>query len=188
MENQRVRLSKTLLKNALIALLQEKEIHKITVYEICSLAQINRTTFYKYYGSQYDLLNEIENDLLCGVEAHLSSGSAFGVDVLERALEYLISEQEKCRALLNTVSDRCFPERLFGLPTIRAILDESLPKDLTPAQLAYVSLFFCQGGYAVIRRWLNNQCRESPAEMSALIYSLRSSLFSESLDKLCTQK
>ena len=46
MENQRIRLSKTMLKNALIRLLANKSIDKITVYELCAEAQINRTTFY----------------------------------------------------------------------------------------------------------------------------------------------
>ena len=64
MENQRVRLSKMLLKNALIKLLKEKPLEKITIYELCAEAQLNRVTFYKYYGSQYDLLTDIENDCL----------------------------------------------------------------------------------------------------------------------------
>ncbi len=63
-ENQRIRLSKQLLRNALISLLEEKSINKISVREICETAEINRTTFYKYYGSQYDLLEDIENILL----------------------------------------------------------------------------------------------------------------------------
>ena len=62
MENQRIRLSKKLLKNALLELLREKRIDKISISELCSAAQINRTTFYKYYGNQYDLLAEMEQD------------------------------------------------------------------------------------------------------------------------------
>lgn len=46
MENQRVRLSKTMLKNALISLLAEKNIDKITIYELCK--KINHQTFKKW--------------------------------------------------------------------------------------------------------------------------------------------
>ena len=60
MENQRIRLSKAMLKNALMRLLKEKPIEKISIYELCAAAQINRTTFYKYYGSQYELLADTE--------------------------------------------------------------------------------------------------------------------------------
>ena len=64
MENQRDRLSKIMLKNALVELLETKPINKITVYELCRSAQINRSTFYKYYGEPHDILNEIVNELL----------------------------------------------------------------------------------------------------------------------------
>ena len=47
MENQRIRLSKMLLKNALMKLLEEKPLEKITIYELCAEAQLNRVTFYK---------------------------------------------------------------------------------------------------------------------------------------------
>ena len=72
MENQRVRLSKMLLKNALMKLLKEKPLEKITIYELCAEAQLNRVTFYKYYGSQYDLLTDIENDCFRKLEEILS--------------------------------------------------------------------------------------------------------------------
>jgi AcrR family transcriptional regulator len=52
---------KKLLKDSLIRLLQQGSIHRISVREICDRAGINRTTFYKYYGSQYDLLGDMEN-------------------------------------------------------------------------------------------------------------------------------
>ena len=99
MENQRVRLSKMLLKNALIKLLKEKPLEKITIYGLCAEAQLNRVTFYKYYGSQYDLLTDI------------------------------FSEEER--------NELC--------------------------------LFFYQGGYAVIREWLNRVDRQSPKKMAAFL-------------------
>ena len=78
MENQRVRLSKMLLKNALIKLLKEKPLEKITIYELCAEAQLNRVTFYKYYGSQYDLLTDIENDCFRKLEEILSDNGSDG--------------------------------------------------------------------------------------------------------------
>ena len=58
MENQRIRLSKAMLKAGLLTLLKEKPLNQISIYELCAASQINRTTFYKYYGSQTDLLKE----------------------------------------------------------------------------------------------------------------------------------
>ena len=39
--------SKTLIRNALLSLMQEKEFEKITVTDIVSKADINRGTFYR---------------------------------------------------------------------------------------------------------------------------------------------
>ena len=60
-ENQRVHISKMMLKNALLALLEKKPLERITVYEICQIAEINRTTFYKYYGNETDSAADIEH-------------------------------------------------------------------------------------------------------------------------------
>ncbi len=68
MENQRVYLSKKLLENALISLLKQKSLYKISIRELCEVASINRSTFYKYFSSQFDLLNYMENNLLKGID------------------------------------------------------------------------------------------------------------------------
>ena len=48
-EYQRVAISKRMLKEALLDLLKDKPIDAVTVSELCQMAQINRTTFYRHY-------------------------------------------------------------------------------------------------------------------------------------------
>ena len=67
-----------LLKNALMKLLEEKPLEKITIYELCAEAQLNRVTFYKYYGSQFELLTDIENDYFRKLEEILTGDGATG--------------------------------------------------------------------------------------------------------------
>lgn len=172
MENQRVRLSKTMLKNALISLLDEKNIDKITIYELCKKAQINRTTFYKYYGNQYDLLDEIEDDFFNQLEKYLSLYDNSELNALHRLMDFLYSERENCKVLINSVSDQAFCEKLFGLPAVYNLLLRYTASKYSEEQRQYVHLFFCQGGYAIIRRWLNSDGSQSPAQIAELIYSL----------------
>ncbi|HPE95534.1 MAG TPA: TetR-like C-terminal domain-containing protein [Bacillota bacterium] len=176
MENQRVRLSKSLLKNALISLLEEKAIEKVTVYEICTVSQINRTTFYKYYGSQYDLLNDIEGDLFSELEELLGIGDPDDVNNLSTVLDYLRQERKKCKVLINSVPDTSFSEKLFSLKTIQSILITRTPKQYNEWQSEYLHLFFCQGYYAIIRKWINSDCREPVQSIAALVASLGSLL------------
>lgn len=165
-----------MLKNALISLLGTKPIEKISVYELCDRAEINRTTFYKYYGSQYELLNDIENDLFSELEELFRENDANDADELTKVLTYLAEEREICRVLINTVPDKVFSEKLFSLPSIRELLSNSTPDKFTPVQREYIHLFFYQGGYAIIRRWLNRDCRESPSEIASLVSTLGSRL------------
>ena len=112
MENQRIRVIKTMLKNALMQLLEKKPIEKITIYELCDKAQINRTTFYKYYGSQYDLLSDIENDRFGRLEELLSERGAVGEDILCRVLEALHEDEKSYKILINALPDKDFSAKL----------------------------------------------------------------------------
>ena len=60
----RVQFTKQKLKEAIIGLLQEKSIDKITVRELCDTAGLNRGTFYLHYDTPAMLLKEIEEDFL----------------------------------------------------------------------------------------------------------------------------
>ena len=55
--NQRVMLTKQLIRGALLKMLKTCNINKISILKLCQIAGINRTTFYNHYGSQYDVLN-----------------------------------------------------------------------------------------------------------------------------------
>lgn len=57
------------LKNALIAILGEKDFQAITVQHIADRADINRATFYAHYADKYDLLQRLVDDMLQQFEA-----------------------------------------------------------------------------------------------------------------------
>lgn len=63
----RVRYTKMVIKQCFFRLIRQKSISKITVKEICEFAQINRSTFYKYYADPYDLLEKLEEEAILGI-------------------------------------------------------------------------------------------------------------------------
>ena len=63
-ENQRIALTKRLLKESLLQLMEEKNIQNITVSELCERSEINRSTFYNHYGCPADVLKEIEMNVI----------------------------------------------------------------------------------------------------------------------------
>ncbi|MGT2950962.1 hypothetical protein BU202_06665 [Streptococcus cuniculi] len=86
------------LQNAFLELLQSKEISKISVKEICSLAQVSRNAFYQHYETKEHLYDNLLNDILLSIEqackplvkdlAHISAaeGRLF-LDNILRAVE-----------------------------------------------------------------------------------------------------
>jgi AcrR family transcriptional regulator len=179
-ENQRVRLSRQMLRESLIKLLYEKSIHKISVREICDGAQINRTTFYKYYGSQYELLEDMENEVLGRIESYLSAdggGAGNGLQSLNKILAFANDNRGLCRILFNNNVDADFPEKLFNLPSIRNLLAASLRGAYTDVEYRYVYNFVVNGGFSVIKTWLNKDAREPPETMAALLSGTINRLF-----------
>lgn len=179
MENQRVRLSKKLLKDALIELLQDKDISKIKVQEICKHAEVNRTTFYKYYGCPQDVLDEIEKEMFEKLSQHMKLEQGPWGEVLTQTINYMISDIKRWRTLINATTDLDFVEKLFACSTLQSELDNTmnLPGKYTAAQMKYIHVFIYSGCYAMLRKWINQEkSRESAEEMAELLTSFASDI------------
>ena len=71
-DNQRSRITKMLMKQAYMALLNEKKTDKISVKDICERSEINRSTFYLHYAEPNDLLIEIEDEAIELIKDYLN--------------------------------------------------------------------------------------------------------------------
>ncbi len=167
-ENQRVKLTKRLLRESLIKMLNTESIHKISVRELCQEAGINRTTFYKYYGSQYDLLTDMENELIDQLRLILFEEKA-ELGALTNLILYLEQNLELTRHLLNNSIDKDFPERLISMPIIQDFIKSYLGEQYSEGQFEYVSSFIVQGSYNILKLWINKENREKAADIAALI-------------------
>ena len=62
--DRRVKRTKKILYEALLTLMQNKAINKITVKELTELADINRKTFYLHYTDIFDMIDQIKENIL----------------------------------------------------------------------------------------------------------------------------
>ena len=166
-DNQRVRLTKKLLKDSFIRLLQQSSIHRISVREICDGADINRTTFYKYYGSQYDLLGDMENDVLLEIERYLTSGGPQATDAAQLAqiIRYFEANMDMCKILLFNNVDPDFPEKIINLPRIRELVTQTMDES-SQNESDFITRFLVDGCFGLIKMWVSKENRE-PAEYIA---------------------
>jgi len=170
MENQRVRVTKRMLKEALVKLLEEKSLEKITVYELCATAEVNRTTFYKYYGSPYDLMEDIRMDFLHELEINLQEKE--NPYSLQNILTYIFTHQGASKVLLKTAPDDGFLEKIISLSLISAQLEEHVSADEAEHVKAYTKEFIIFGSYSIVRKWLLSENPEPPEEIARIILQM----------------
>lgn len=97
----RVRYTRRVLKESFLTLLREKPVNRITVKEVCELAQLNRATFYAHYSDCFALLEAIEQELLEAFGQSLSLISSFDVRALINAIYTMVEQNENaCRVLI----------------------------------------------------------------------------------------
>lgn len=64
----RVIKTKKVIKESFLELRKSKPLEKIKVKDLCELAIINKSTFYKYYWDVFDLSEKLENECLAKME------------------------------------------------------------------------------------------------------------------------
>lgn len=168
--NQRIMLTKKLLKDSLTEILQTQSIYHISIRELCEKAGINRSTFYKYYGSQFDLLEEMEMDLLVATEHFLSQQTDLkDAMILEQILKYLEENIDFVRLLINSNVDPAFANKLFSLTPIQSMLKDIFESKSEPDEYEYTTNFLIHGAYQIVCMWLNKENRESSEWMAQLL-------------------
>ncbi len=185
--NQRTRLSKILLKNALMDLLSEKgSVTKISVRELCERADLNRSTFYAHYSEPKELLEEVEAELLDATREHLQR---IGAENDTGAHRYLLSfliyikENDKpFRTLLIDAGDPEFRSKFMQQSIIQFVenLNISFPKD----QEQYIYSYILNGSTGVIIQWMRSDYSIDENALVDLLFFINQS----ALENLATKK
>ncbi len=161
------------LKESFLTLLRKKQLSTITVKEICELADINRSTFYAHYADQYDLLTQIEDEIIEDMNTYLTTyrfeHEAEAIKMTEKLLEYFASKLDECKTLLSEHSESSFQQKVMKV-TQRFILKNWINMyELDEAVSEYLSSFIVSGGIQAIKMWMYNDMDKSPKEMAELI-------------------
>jgi len=169
---------------ALISLLNEKDIEYITVKELCECAGVNRSTFYLHYESMDDLLNEtleyITNKLV----------NYFNKDAKE-FIEKLNTTQKEDLIFINEEYLKPYLEFIkenkkvfiaaFKNPTVmktqekysnleKYIFNPILNKyDMPDYKKKYILQFYIHGIMAIIKDWTINDCKEEIEDIIKII-------------------
>lgn len=114
-QDRRARRTAAQIKDTMYSFLQRKAIHEITVSEICKACQINRATFYDHYRDVFDLVQDMEQDLLLALQVLMDSAAdaeAESSDVSHLFFAFLAEHRERLYLLISSERSREFCARM----------------------------------------------------------------------------
>lgn len=149
MPSRRVQLTKKLLKTSLLELLENQSLENIFVTDVCKNADVNRSTFYSYYDGTWQLMLEIEDDVLSNLpipqdESITYSDERF-VNILTSFFDYVKQEEKLFRILVIKHNNGNFNQRL---------IDTVMEKLPGVSKDRYTYIYCVNGIVGIIREWI----------------------------------
>lgn len=163
--NKRRRESQNKIEKVFVNMLLEKNINKISVTDICKKTGLNRTTFYANYVDVYDLASKIRQN----IENYFSK--MFPDKHTRTALKFfqvIYDNQIMFKVYFKLVYES---ECSNHSQTTNFYTNECVKDFFKQEYIGYHITFFQAGLNAMIKTWLDNDCRESPEEMAEIIKS-----------------
>ncbi|WP_241522238.1 TetR/AcrR family transcriptional regulator [Staphylococcus intermedius] len=158
----------------MLELLNEKQFNVITIQMICERAEINRSTFYRYFEDKYDLLYYVSLEISerLGHYAHSEAQRPFFYSMLN-----FMAEHKKLFKNIMTTDNRV---DIFGdlVQLVSRMMRDDVQqnvknKDPITCQIrkaqhpVVISDFYSSGLIEVLKRWLENDYPIDVEEMAA---------------------
>ena len=153
---------------------ERRPVGKITVREICELTGIHRSTFYAHYRDVYDLVEKVEETMSRRLTETLFRKLDEGASARDCFIEiFAFIHEYRDFYLYYLTESRKYGVLQLTWDTIRSRYTEAVdPAHFgvrSQEDMEYHGAFFLVGMTAVVRMWLQNGCREEPAELYDLI-------------------
>ena len=164
--NKRKKESQEKIERTFLQLIQTKEIEDISVSDICKICNLNRSTFYANYIDIYDLVEKIKTRMELDFASVFENDSGVGHNHNSYLkMFYYIKE--------NQIFFRTYFKLKFDtIPPMAYIFHEDLAlKYYDNKYIDYHIEFFKAGFNAILKKWLNNNCKESPEEILEILNS-----------------
>ncbi len=175
----RVRYTRRVLKESFLQLLREKPVNRITVKELCELAEVNRATFYTHYSDCFALLESIEQELIDAFGRALKLADPFDVSAFIEAV-YAMAEQhgEACRVLIFDGASPSVPGRMISLAREESIAAwRKQLRHASDAELEMLYMHLSHGLMNVVVGGYDKYSREEVVRFVSRIVSSSLSLF-----------
>ncbi len=170
---------------ALLTLLDTKSFDYITVKDICTVAGVNRSTFYLHYETIIDLLDETVEHISRKFYSYFENTEFDIQQINSMPLEelYLITPQYLMPWLQFTKDNKKLFSTFFKRSKTLRVIDsyEQIFKDVLSPILSrfnvkkenqpYIMLFYVEGIGGIVKEWIRNDCSREVSDIAEMIMS-----------------
>ncbi|KAF1295195.1 hypothetical protein BAU15_05445 [Enterococcus sp. JM4C] len=175
-ENRRIKMTKLLLTESFLQLLEQKPLSRVTVKEICAHADLNRSTYYRYFSNPYDQMEKLEKEIIEEMLSWIDAESgerklyydAEGLySLIKQILDYIDSKKDMFLILLSNNRDLSLQKDILTVLAEKLLTKEV--KDSADNHLLQKFVFTSTGCFGLIYYWLVTDRQEATEELSKRI-------------------
>ena len=153
------------MKQSLLGLLEHMDILDVTVSMLCDAAKVNRSTFYSYYDSVADIMDEMEREIAANLFERFTGDNydetnLFSMEHFAVVLDHMKENQNFYRAYLTQSTSQNQLDWAFGQLLGRFARPMMHRLNVDDIAIEYYFAFFRAGFIAILSHWLQNRCRE----------------------------
>ena len=175
-QDLRVAVTKRMLQEALIRLLEKKSIDKIKINELCGESGINRATFYRHYETLQDILREIEGDMVRAMPQprqkprNLEDAKAY----LEQVCTYIYDHISIMQILLmNRTDEEMIQSMAVFYREYLGIYLDSLPMGRPSEDTIQIAITLLAGGcHYLMKKCVMGQIQKTPSELADILCNM----------------
>ena len=190
--DNRTRVTKIIIKEALFKLLNEKSLNKITVKEICDIAKVNRGTFYKYYKDVFDLMDMINNDYFLQVKENIeiTNLNLNSYNFILNIFDIIKKNKDISFLILNDdYSNNPIIQQLVNLAYEQSVQEwKKFNPKINDEQTMMLFTYMSNGNIAIIRNWVKQNCPDNTKQIAKFVESTNKLLFENFIKKLPIQR
>ena len=176
--NLKIKETQKLLEDALGSLLEEKSFEEIRVMDICSKANIHRSTFYTYYNDKYELLksklDKYEAKFLEFLRKYKIEGKLVDshVDIMIEILKYFYFNKKYLKVIFQNNREGSIIkilQKYLEAYIIEGVKDMKQIRSGRPYMVEIIGSFYSGAFISVIGEWILKDCYITPEELSQYI-------------------
>ncbi len=172
-QDLRVAVTKRMIQEALLRLLENTPIDKVRINELCAESGVNRATFYRHYETVRDVLWEIEEQITMRVFplSPPPKNIVQAQEMLEKACAYLYDQKDLMKILFrcNAESDLAQKANEFYQQILQLRTQEPDFANIDDATVKILVSLLGGGCYWLLRQWIVEDIPKTPSEIAAIV-------------------